>query len=174
MIPLDPWIQAETVGYRSVIDLGCRFGNRLHIVWIGVARRKGIEICKQYLDRGRQLGFIDGAIVQADHGDMRVADCRGYEVAMLIDTLEHIEKQDGLDLIQRLKGEVLKILVFTPNGFNEQTASAYEPEADEYEVHRSGWTIPELEALGFSCKLDPEHHPHYPPGAIFATWVKPS
>lgn len=72
-----------------------------------------------------------------------------YDVILLLDVLEHFEKDEGADVLTGLKrhlnpGGVL--YVGTPQIHIEQGA-AY---GNKLEIHRSLWTHKELEAIGFT------------------------
>jgi hypothetical protein len=57
-----------------------------------------------------------------------------------------LEKEDGRRLLERMAGLARRrIIVFTPNGFLPQG----EVDGNPYQVHRSGWDIDEMQALGY-------------------------
>jgi hypothetical protein len=92
------------------------------------------------------------------------------DIALLIDTLEHISKQDGHDLLSKLQARFRKILVFTPLGFMEQDHDVWGM-GNPHQIHVSGWSVEELVAHGFECVADPGYHVGRG-GAIFAVWER--
>jgi hypothetical protein len=90
---------------------------------------------------------------------------------MLIDTIEHLSKEEGLALLRALKGAFRKILVMTPDGYVEQSedVTGYE---NEFQVHECGWVESELEAEGFTVHRAENFHPHLQKDALFATWQR--
>lgn len=64
----------------------------------------------------------------------------GYDLVLLIDVLEHIDKDEGKKLLQILLRKNRNILISTPKVFNKQG----EVFGNKYEVHRSFWKKKEL------------------------------
>jgi hypothetical protein len=75
-----------------------------------------------------------------------------------------MDKRVGLKLIKQMKRVARqKILLFTPQGNSDNGYLRNEPHdawgisgADEYQTHRSGWTLQELQKLGFTLLLSTE------------------
>ena len=57
-----------------------------------------------------------------------------YDLALLVDVIEHLEKAEGRALLDRLTARARRVLVTTPLGFRRQ-----EIPGQPYETHRSGW-----------------------------------
>lgn len=138
------WIQRETWGYKSLLDFGSGLGAYTRVSLCDV--RDGIEAFEPYV--------IDSRNDPANHGcrfflgDMRDYELfvdRSYEVAMFIDTLEHIPKEDALALIDKCKTKFSKILLFLPLGKQEQ-----EPcDGNELQRHLSFWYEDDIEVMDF-------------------------
>jgi hypothetical protein len=94
------------------------------------------------------------------------------DCVMFIDTLEHLVKDEALDLLERCKARFQKIMVFAPEGQCVQDEDVTGLGAHEAQTHRSSWTKAEMEALGFTVIEDPDYHGALG-GALFATWVAP-
>lgn len=79
------------------------------------------------------------------------------DVISVIDGLEHMEKKTGKQLIKHMKRVAKKqIVLFVPQGKTEDGYLRNEPHnawgvagGDDYQTHKSGWTLEELQALGF-------------------------
>jgi hypothetical protein len=94
----------------------------------------------------RQVDALDVQAPQLpcyDHiylGDIRELDrvlppdAPRYDLALLVDVIEHLEKPAGFELLARLLGRARRVLVTTPLGFRRQ-----EIPGQPYETHRSGW-----------------------------------
>ncbi len=67
-----------------------------------------------------------------------------FDLCLLSDIVEHLDKKDGKILMQNCMGISKHIIVTTPNGYLEQGESF----ESKYEVHRSGWNKSDLESLG--------------------------
>jgi len=69
-----------------------------------------------------------------------------FECVLAFDLIEHLDKADGwtlLDNMERIASK--KVIVFTPNGFLPQSAL----HGNEAQVHKSGWTVSEMQARGY-------------------------
>ncbi|TMQ65484.1 MAG: class I SAM-dependent methyltransferase [Candidatus Eisenbacteria bacterium] len=62
------------------------------------------------------------------------ADAPRYDLALLIDVIEHLEKQEGHRLVGELLGRARRVLIATPCGFRAQEVAG-----KPFETHRSGW-----------------------------------
>ena len=67
----------------------------------------------------------------------------GYDLVLIIGTLEHFEKEEGRRLLSHLIINNKKVLISTPLVFQEQG----EGFGNKYEVHKSFWTKAEFENL---------------------------
>jgi SAM-dependent methyltransferase len=57
-----------------------------------------------------------------------------YDLALLIDVIEHLEKDEGWQVLDDLMRRAKQVLVTTPFGFRPQEIPGM-----PYETHRSGW-----------------------------------
>lgn len=63
--------------------------------------------------------------------------------------LEHLSKQDGLILIEKMENWAKKkIVIAVPNGYQHQDAYDGNP----YQVHKSSWSTRDFEELGFKVR----------------------
>ena len=168
---MQTWMTQQTKGHKCVVEMGSMLFTRLAQVDPGVSRRIGIEIWEPYIENAK---FHD---CEKIHGDMREFDTLLPEDArdcvMFIDTLEHLVKDEALDVLERCKARFQKILIFAPEGkcVQEEDVTGYG--AHEAQTHRSSWTKAELEHLDFEVIEDPDYHGALG-GALFATWVAPT
>lgn len=115
-----------------VLDVGAGFGK------YGCLAREYAEVRR-----------VDALDVQAprlpcyDHvylGDIRgldrvlPPDAPRYDLALLIDVIEHLEKPEGFSLLRGLLIRARRVLVTTPLGFRRQEIAG-----QPFETHRSGW-----------------------------------
>lgn len=66
--------------------------------------------------------------------DVLPADTGRYDLALFIDVIEHLEKDEGWRVLDDLVRRAKQVLVTTPLGFRPQ-----EIQGMPYETHRSGW-----------------------------------
>lgn len=58
----------------------------------------------------------------------------------LLDVLEHMHKNEGIEVIELAKKKARKqIVIFTPKGFVQQTKDAWNMGGEYWQTHRSGW-----------------------------------
>ncbi|MGH8905612.1 MAG: class I SAM-dependent methyltransferase [Egibacteraceae bacterium] len=133
-------------GCESLLDLGCgadspirRFAHRL-------TYSVGIDAFDRSLSRSRVSG------IHTDYASMDVLRIEGefapksFDCVVALDLIEHLEKDDGLRLIQAMEAIARnKVVVFTPNGFLPQAAY----ENNELQEHLSGWDTSEMSARGY-------------------------
>ncbi|HTX60350.1 MAG TPA: class I SAM-dependent methyltransferase [Verrucomicrobiae bacterium] len=125
----------------SVIDVGCGTDSRL-----------------QYANfRGRTIGAdayppalspkhpLHDEYVRCDLRDFTYPE-KSVDACVLLDVIEHLTKEDGWRLVDRLERIARKrVIVATPNGFLPQPPSADNP----FQEHISGWETHELREQGY-------------------------
>jgi hypothetical protein len=111
---LKRWIYHHTEGMRGVVELGAGYFGKLALLHPDVRWRAGIEIfpaCHAAPE------FSDCQRIQADMREYRGhVDLSQFPCAMLIDSLEHIDKQDGESLIRRCQADFRRIILMLPEG----------------------------------------------------------
>ena len=130
---------------RSVLDLGCGRASAIyclpeHVRFLSV----GIDLYRPYITESKEKRI---------HGNYVIADVRFipfrdkcFDAAVALDLIEHLEKLDGLRVLNDMKRITkTRIIVFTPNGFLQQR----EYDDNPLQVHRYGWSVEELKAMGF-------------------------
>lgn len=139
-------------------------------------QRIGIEICEGYArDFGIGAEVKSCGTLEVVEGDMREYRTLlngqmavSHRVAMFIDSLEHIEKADGLTLLDQCQEDFDSILIFAPVGVVPQEEDAWGYD-NEWQRHRASWWPRDLEALGFDVAVDTELHGMIC-DAMFAKW----
>ena len=121
-------------GARSIIDVGCGIRPALP----NDPRVIHVEPYDAYVDvlRGNGLFTIQGTAQDI------IPRIRCADVILLLDVIEHLEKAEGLKLLDCLWKSTKKVVVFTPIGFMQQTEDAWHLGGDVWQTHRSGW-LPE-------------------------------
>lgn len=127
----------------SIMDVGCGFGK------YGFLARENLEVRHERYDREDWKVRIDcleifPRYITEMHKyiydniimvDIRKYDVKGYDLVILGDIIEHLNKEDAVALIDRLYENNLNILISTPDGFMEQGEFLGNP----HEEHLSGW-----------------------------------
>ncbi len=128
----------------SVLDLGC--GPSSPLQYCNLKYSVGVEFYEQYLAESIRKGIHD-FYISADIRKMELSQ-KSFDAVVLLDVLEHLSKEDGLALIAKMESWARKkIVIFTPNGFLSQE---HDLDGNPMQKHISGWTVEELEKLGFS------------------------
>lgn len=130
---------------HSVLDLGCGRASSIrnlpeHVRFLSI----GIDLYRQYIIESKRKG-IHGNYVLAD---VKFIPFKGkcIDAVVGLDLIEHLDKLDGLKLINDMKKIAkTRIIIFTPNGFLQQC----EYDGNPFQTHRSGWGIEEFKAMGF-------------------------
>jgi hypothetical protein len=174
-------IMAEIVNLnpRSILDVGCGLGVygmlcRIHLdlyhdlefykklegfhPWS--TRIEGIEGCKAYTpfippwayDKIHTGNALDVVPTMPDSG---------YDLILILAMIEHLSREEGMDLIDHLKRIGKAIILSVPKNWQEQEISGY-----PLETHRSHWTEQDLREAGFNRFL-----PHW--GAWLAVYGIP-
>lgn len=165
------WVAANTRGSKTVVDFGA--GKFNYIYTANADKRIGIEIFEPY---------VRDAISQNPPGiEIFLADMTKFDeyipvderdTAMMIDTLEHLDRESGENLLSRVQRDFNKILIFMPCGEHPQHAIDGNP----HQEHKSTWTAEDLRALGFNVEVDPDFHVPYKRSgnmsAMYAVWHK--
>jgi len=139
-------LKKELSGCDIILDLGCgrhsvlAYSNVLSSVKCSI----GVELFDPYLLESRR-NRIHSQYIKADVRKIEFKP-KTLDAAVALDLLEHLTKEEGVDLINRMgKWARKKVIVFTPNGYLQQDAYDENP----LQEHRSGWSIKELQGLGF-------------------------
>lgn len=85
-----------------------------------------------------------------------------FDVAFCLDGIEHLTKDEGYVLIDKLEKRADKVIFFTPLG---EYALSDDNDPDH---HHSGWLPSEFEALGYETIVFPDFHDTINAGAFFA------
>jgi SAM-dependent methyltransferase len=141
--PMIRLLRAELDGLGTVLDVGCGSDSPLQFVH-GIGRKVGLDAFAPSIEASRARGLHD------EYRQMELETlelpAKSYDAVVLLDLIEHFEKEAGLAFLARLERiAARKVLLFTPNGFLPQPAY----ESNPWQLHRSGWTVPELQGLGY-------------------------
>lgn len=155
---------AGLIECQTVLDVGA--GVR-PMQWYTPARHVCLEPYAPYVAVLQTAGY---AVLHAEAlpGLQSVLDDGlRFEAVYLLDVIEHMEKDEGrqvLALAQQVA--TVQVIVFTPDGFKEQTTDNWGYEGHAWQTHRSGWTQDDFP--GWALTIFPPHR-----SALFAVWTVP-
>ena len=132
--------------YASLLDVGCGSDSPIQAAFGRIPVTVGVDAHAESIRRS-QIAGIHSAYECMDILD--IADRFGpasFDVVAALDVVEHLEREDGSRLLDAIEAVARRlVVVFTPNGFLAQPAL----EGNPWQVHKSGWHVPDFEARGY-------------------------
>lgn len=140
---LEYCLQKELKNCHTVLDLGCGPSSPLKNIK-NINYSVGVELFKPYLDLSKKqkihTEYLQKNILKLDFSK------NSFDAVILIEVLEHLNKKDGLKVLKLAnKWANKKIIISTPNHFFPMGIV----DNNQYQRHRSGWSILELKKMGF-------------------------
>lgn len=129
-----------------VLDVGCGEKSPIH-PFSDQLDATGVEGFEPSLNISKKLG-IHKNYIRLELLDIgkKIAE-NSYDCVLCLDVIEHFEKEESKKFIKVLEKIARKrVVLSTPNGFVPQGAVG----GNEFQVHRCGWEVEELESLGYS------------------------
>ena len=131
----------------TVLDVAC--GLSLKSRYIPAGFRVGLDLHRPYLeavDTGVPWVPIVGDATKLDELFLP----NSFDLVLLLDIVEHVEKYQALDMIRQAE-EIARVAVVieTPKGFLPQDLDILGFDAHHLQTHRCGFETEELEELGY-------------------------
>jgi len=136
------YLKRELDANATVLDLGCAYNSPLQ--HCDIAFSVGVEMFAPYLEESRKKAIHDQYI----RADIRQVEFKpdSFDVVMASEVLEHLAKDEGYELIQKMElWARKKIILTTPNGYLWQDGYGDNP----HQRHLSGWSADELRKMGY-------------------------
>lgn len=118
---IDAVVLAEALAPKTILDIGPgngKFGLLMReYLHYDIERLDCIEAEPTYIERFRWLHCIYDNVYQGDALDMTEEELAPYELVMMHDVIEHMEKKAALRLLDRIRGAVT---ILTPEKFFTQ------------------------------------------------------
>lgn len=134
-------------GVGTWVDLGC--GSGAFTSTIGVVPKKGIgvdAVSPKELHFPPTFSFEKGEVKEW----LRKNRGKNFDVVSLFGLVEHLKKNDSLELIHEAEAVGDVVLILTPHGFLRQDAETnVELAGNLWQWHRSGFTAREFSGMGF-------------------------
>lgn len=148
-------IQPEVSKEDIVLDIGC--GLMQSTFGLECKDHVGFEVYEPYIK------ILKSAGIDVNNADITNIEFQSKaDVALILDVIEHMQKSDGLKLIDQLKTVVNKIIIYTPKEFVSNDGDLTNP----YQEHKCLWTEEEFKLMGFETQLTKID------GNILAIWRK--
>lgn len=135
-------LKKELSNCDSVLDLGCGYNSPIQ--YCNIPFSVGVEIFEPYLQKSKKKG-IHNQYIKSDIREIEFKP-KSFDVVLCGEILEHLTKEEGYELIKKMKKWTKnKIVITTPNGYLWQDSY----DSNLLQEHKSGWNVKELEKLGF-------------------------
>lgn len=119
--------------FKSILDVGAG----IRPMYPGDSR----SVCIEPFDKYAEILETDYMCEVVRGTALNSLDGMSADVVLLLDVIEHMEKKEGMAVIELAKKSAKKrVVVFTPDGFMEQHGDAWGLGGDIWQEHRSGWT----------------------------------
>lgn len=144
------YIREATKNGESLLALCCGIGMELR--YIRSQDVTAVDIVPQYLAKVYKYCPQAKTVCSDSLAYVKEQPANSVDVISLIDGIEHMAKETGLQIIEQMKRVCRKkILLFTPEGYlrNEPHNAWGIKGADEFQTHKSGWEVEELCGLDF-------------------------
>jgi len=135
-------LKRETEGMESVLDIGC--GHDSPIQHVSIKKTTGVDFFDDYIKSSEEKK-IHSEYIKADITAVDF-EPKSYEVVLCSEVIEHLKKDVGLKLLEKMeKWAAKKVIITTPNGFLPQ------PQYDEnkFQEHQSGWSVEDFRKRGY-------------------------
>lgn len=142
----------ENFNEAKILDVACGYGQWAYLIKIQKnivpSSILGIEVHKPCIDKIKTLALYDN-IMKVDVREKLPFKDKTFDLCLACEILEHVNKQDGLNLMAELERVCRKrIIVSTPQRFIEQ----FDPK-NPYGAHISLWKIKDFNDLGYNAEI---------------------
>ena len=136
---------------RTVLDVGC--GLSLKSQHIDADVRVGIDIYRPFLEKIE--ADVPYAVMNADALQIGALFLpRSFDLVLLLDILEHLDKQDALRLMEMAEQIArVAVIIETPKGHVPQNIDIWGHGGHAYQTHRCTWEPEELAGRGYHVLL---------------------
>lgn len=133
---------------RTVLDLGC--GNGQSFIGANFPALVGVDIWKKKF----YMPEYDVVYIHDIREINKLFPEKTYDVITCIDTIEHLEKEEGFKLIDDAERIALnKVIFFTPRKWSENKDHTENPEywsyGNKHNYHKSHWTEKDFTDRGY-------------------------
>lgn len=141
----------------SVLDVGCGVCTTLKELCCPL--KIGVDAHRPYLENVK----YGEPFIRLNFTAERLSELflpKSLDSVTLIDVIEHLEKEVGLDVLRQVEEiAAKKVIVFTPRGFFElKEFDHYGLGGESYQRHRSGWEIEDFQKLGYNIVIFSKFH----------------
>lgn len=129
--------------HRSIVDIGAGTGKWGRILRPHAERLVAIEAWRPTVESARLTDLYDEVVVA---NVMATNGWREYDVAIFGDVLEHLRREQAIEIIDRLRSAGVRLFLTVPITPCPQDGAVY---GNPYETHLDQWTEADLLSLGW-------------------------
>lgn len=133
---------------ESILDVAC--GLSLKSKFMSADIRVGVDIYEEYFKH------IEASVpyVVLKHDVRKLEEVfvpKSFDVVIALDIIEHLEKEESLKMIAYCEQIARKAVILeTPKGYIPQNLDIQGHGGHEWQTHRCGWEVEELEGMGYN------------------------
>ncbi|MEX0909950.1 MAG: class I SAM-dependent methyltransferase [Candidatus Paceibacterota bacterium] len=130
---------------KTLLDVGCGTNSPVQFLQKNI-HKTGVDIWQPSLEISKSKDihdeYIQGDILKLSENFKP----RSFECLIASELIEHLEKDDGFELLRQLEKVASKrVVITTPQGFLPQGEYGDNP----WQFHRSGWDVSEMRNRGY-------------------------
>jgi SAM-dependent methyltransferase len=131
---------------EDVLDLGCGMGYWGIVLKDPCRNVVGVDVSSSYLHLVKMLKVYE-ALLKGSASELPFRTGR-FDTVLAIETIEHLSKQDGLELLRQAKEVSDRVIVTTPLDISgNENLPDWVPESEH---HLSSWTEQDFRKEGFA------------------------
>lgn len=139
-------LRAACAGCHTLLDVGCGEKSPLERVARRMEHSVGLDAFAPAIEASRALGIHDDYVLGEAQHLSELFKPKSFDCVAATDLIEHLERGEGLKLLDAMESLARRrVVIFTPNGFLAQEPFG----GNEFQRHRSGWSVPEMRARGY-------------------------
>lgn len=140
-----PWKDEDIV---TVLDVAC--GLSFKSKYIPAQIRVGVDIYDEYFKHIE--ADVPYVVLKYDVRKLEeIFTEKSFDIVIALDVIEHLEKEDALSMIRQCEKIAKKAVILeTPKGYIPQNIDILGHGGHEWQTHRCGWEVKELEDMGYT------------------------
>lgn len=139
---------------ETVLDVACGISFKSQYIR-NVNIRVGIDIYRPYLENIEIERNVPYVLINEDIRNIEnIFLPKSFDMVLLLDIIEHIDKDEAIELIKKCENIAkVAVVIETPNGYIPQNIDILGYGGHEFQTHKCGWDISELNEMGYSTLL---------------------
>jgi hypothetical protein len=138
-------LRKAVAGCKSLLDVGCGSSSPIKSFSSGIFC-VGIDAFQPSINKSREKRIHNRYLKMNALDIGKQFRAHSFDCVLASDLIEHLTRKEGLRLLSMIERIASKrVIVFTPNSYLSQTESDCNP----WQIHKSGWTVPEMKARGY-------------------------